>query len=376
MLRTTSSPSTLLLLRAAFSTVSAPHLPLLPPRLPPPSPATLALITGLLGGDRSSLARAITLVESTHPGDCAQAVGLLEAVADAPRPTPSVARAPLRVGFAGPPGAGKSSLIEALGVHALTDGRCGDRLAVVAVDPSSHVSGGSLLGDKTRLVKLARDPRAYVRPSPTRGTLGGLAAHTSDVITLCEAGGYPLVFVETVGLGQSEVAVDDAVDVLVLVLAPGAGDELQAAKRGIMEAADVVAVNKCDGEGAGPAAHAAGDLARALHLSRPKRSSPPWTPPVFCVSARTGEGVPQLWEALLQFRDSRGQRVLSAAREAQAVSRLRASFEATVTDAARSSPAVAAAVDNLVGGRRGAPLSARRAVGLLVEAWRKELCVG
>jgi LAO/AO transport system kinase len=241
------------------------------------------LTAAVAGGDRRALARAITLVESTRLDHRDQAAGLIEAL------LPHTGGA-VRVGISGVPGSGKSTLIEALGQEAIDQGH---RVAVLAVDPSSTISGGSILGDKTRMSELGRHPEAFVRPSPTSGSLGGVARRTREALLLCEAAGFDVVIVETVGVGQSEVAVADLVDLFVLVASPAGGDELQGIKRGIMELADLIVVNKADGELADAAARAMGDLRHAVHLLRPKR--PGWEVGVRTCSALTGAGVPELW---------------------------------------------------------------------------------
>lgn len=219
-----------------------------------------------------------------------------------------------RVGLAGPPGAGKSSLIEALGMYLVKQGH---KVAVIAVDPSSARSGGSILGDKTRMVELSRHPNAFVRPSPTRGTLGGVAQHTNDVVLLCEGGGYDIVLVETVGLGQSEVVVDTTVDMLLLVVPPAGGDELQGVKKGIVEVADAIVVNKADGDFLPSARHAAAEYRRALQLVRWKHHL--WQPQVKLVSALSGSGVEDLWSVAAQFRRVMGESgSMQARRQAQA----------------------------------------------------------
>ncbi|MCU1427562.1 MAG: ATPase/protein kinase [Actinomycetia bacterium] len=244
-----------------------------------------ALAGAVRSGDRRALARAITLVESTREDHRAQAAELVEAL------LPFTGGA-VRAGISGAPGAGKSTFIEALGVHV---GDAGHRVAVLAVDPSSTRTGGSILGDKTRMEMLSRRPDAFIRPSPTGGTLGGVARRTREAMLLCEAAGFDVVFVETVGVGQSEVAVAAMVDIFVLLLAPGAGDELQGVKRGIVELADLVVVNKADGDFEAAARHTAADYANALHLMRAQGG---WTPRVLLASALTGLGVDGVWDAI------------------------------------------------------------------------------
>src|SRR3954452_22383423 len=212
----------------------------------------------VIAGDRRALARAITMAESTRADHRAEAEALLAEV------LPHVGGS-VRVGISGAPGAGKSTFIEALGVHLIERGH---RLAVLAVDPSSTRSGGSILGDKTRMEELSRRSEAFIRPSPSGGTLGGVARRTREALLLCEAAGHDVVLVETVGVGQSEVAVAGMLDVFVLLLAPGGGDDLQGVKRGIVELADVVVVNKADGDLAAAAERTAADYANALHFLR------------------------------------------------------------------------------------------------------------
>jgi len=203
----------------------------------------------------------------------------------------------VRVGISGAPGAGKSTFIEAFGTQLVDSGR---RVAVLAVDPSSVRSGGSILGDKTRMEDLSRSSDAFIRPSPSGGTLGGVARHTREAMLLCEAAGFDVVLVETVGVGQSEVAVAGMVDLFLLLLAPGAGDELQGIKRGIVEIADLIVVNKSDGELASAAARTVADYEHALHVLRPRSTA--WSPRVMSCSAITGEGIADVWRAVQEHR--------------------------------------------------------------------------
>ncbi len=249
------------------------------------------LAAGLRGGDRRALARAITLVESTRADHRAEANALLAAL------LPHTGRS-IRLGVTGVPGVGKSTFIEAFGLHVIGEGH---RIAVLAIDPSSKRGGGSILGDKTRMEQLARSEAAFIRPSPAGTTLGGVARRTRDALLLCEAAGYDVVLVETVGVGQSETAAADIVDCVVLLAAPGAGDELQGIKRGIMELADVIAVTKSDGDLLPSARRAASDLRHAVHLLRPKHAG--WEVPVLPVSAVEGSGVDEVWQAVEQLRD-------------------------------------------------------------------------
>jgi LAO/AO transport system kinase len=248
------------------------------------------LVEGVRSGDRRALARAITLVESTRDDHAEQAAEVLAAV------LPGTGGA-VRVGISGPPGVGKSTFIEALGAH-LTG--AGTNLAVLAVDPSSARSGGSILGDKTRMERLTRDPKAFVRPSPSGTTVGGVARRTREALLLCEAAGYGVVLVETVGVGQSDTAVAEMVDTFALLVSPGGGDELQGIKRGVMELADLVVVTKADGDLAPAARQAEADHRHALGLLRPRFEG--WRPPVLPCSARTGAGIEEVWAAVLDHR--------------------------------------------------------------------------
>ena len=276
-------------------------------------PAQLA--RRLIEGDRRALARAITLAESRRTTDRDAAEMLMQAL-------PAEAGATLRIGIAGAPGVGKSTLIEVLGLHAIADGH---RLAVLAVDPSSPMSGGSILGDKTRMAELSKANAAFIRPSPAAGRLGGVARRTSDAIRLCEAAGYDRIIVETVGLGQSETAIADLVDILLLLVSPGGGDELQGIKRGIMETADIVAVTKADGPMLAEAGRTAADYQHALRLIRPASGS--WAPLARTCSALTGAGIPELWAEIERFANEAGPQHIAARRADQAVHQLSAEIE-------------------------------------------------
>jgi LAO/AO transport system kinase len=286
-------------------------------------------------GDRRALARAITLVESTRADHRDEAETLLTTL------LPHTGSA-IRVGISGAPGAGKSTFIEALGSHLVEHDH---RVAVLAVDPSSTRSGGSILGDKTRMEQLTRSPRAFVRPSPTGGTLGGVARRTREALLLCEAAGFDVVLVETVGVGQSEVKVAAMVDLFLVLVAPGGGDELQGLKRGIMELADLVVVNKADGELLGTAQHTAADYAAALHLVRPRIAE--WTPRVLRCSALTGTGIDDVWGAIGDFRDAvRG--MLPALRAEQNREWMWSEVTASLLEAVTADPATARLARRLV----------------------------
>lgn len=257
-----------------------------------------AYVKDVLDGKRAAIARAITLVESTHPDHRALAQRMLTALL----PHAGAAR---RIGITGVPGVGKSTFIDALGTM-LTG--LGHRVAVLAVDPSSSRTGGSILGDKTRMERLAVDPAAFVRPSPTAGTLGGVAKATRETIVVMEAAGYDVVLVETVGVGQSETAVANMVDTFLLLTLARTGDQLQGIKKGVLELADLVAVNKADGPHERDAKAAARELAGALRLMQSPDAA--WNPPVLTCSAREGTGLDTLWERIEQHR-----RVLEATGE-------------------------------------------------------------
>ena len=264
------------------------------------------LAADLRVGNRRALAKAITLVESTRAEDQERAQRLLELL------LPHTGGA-VRVGVTGVPGVGKSTFIEAFGLHLIGQGK---RVAVLAVDPSSARSGGSILGDKTRMARLAVAPEAFIRPSPSGGSLGGVARRTREAMLVCEAAGYDVVVVETVGVGQSEVAVASMVDFFLVLLLPGAGDELQGIKKGILEIADALAVNKCDGDGVERAQRAAAEYRSALGLFR--HESPNWDPPVLTVSALEGRGIEEVWATIEDHRARLGASgELAARRQAQ-----------------------------------------------------------
>ena len=255
--------------------------------MPTPTLSVADYIQGLAAGQRGTLARAITLVESTLPQHQALAQQVLQAV------LPRTGGA-WRIGITGVPGVGKSTFVEALGLYVVE--KLGKKLAVLAVDPSSPRGGGSILGDKTRMPQLTLHPRAFIRPSPASGSLGGVARATREALLLCEAAGYDVIFVETVGVGQSEVAVHGMVDFFLLLMLAGAGDELQGVKRGIMEMADALLITKADHGNEQAARRAARDYEGALHLFPPTAAG--WVVPVRTCSALSGAGLPEAWEVV------------------------------------------------------------------------------
>jgi LAO/AO transport system kinase len=248
-------------------------------------------VEGVLAGDRTILARAITLIESNLPSDGELAAQLLDEV------LPETGKS-MRVGITGVPGVGKSTFIDALGMYLI--GERGESVAVLSVDPSSPISGGSILGDKTRMERLAVDERAFIRPSPSQGHLGGVARRTRETILLCEAAGYRNILVETVGVGQSETAVRSMTDFFLLLMLAGAGDELQGVKRGIIEMLDGMAINKADGDNRLKAERARVEYAGALHLF--PAATDGWTPRVLTCSALAKEGIAELWQTVLDHR--------------------------------------------------------------------------
>jgi LAO/AO transport system kinase len=267
------------------------------------------LATALQAQDRRSLARAITLVESGRADHRAQALDLLGRL--------DPARQALRIGLSGTPGVGKSTFIESLGLMLTARGL---RVAVLAVDPSSARSGGSILGDKTRMERLSRDPRAFIRPSPSQAQMGGVARRSREAVALCEAAGFDVVLIETVGVGQSETVVAQLCDLFLLLLAPAGGDELQGVKRGIMEMADIILVNKADGELKSAALRTCADYAGALHLLRRRPQDPEGFPKAMTVSALQDEGLKTAWnevETLIQWRREHGHWQARRAAQAQ-----------------------------------------------------------
>lgn len=289
----------------------------------------------LAKGERRALARAITLVESTRADHREAASKLISSL------YPGPGRA-MRLGLSGTPGVGKSTFIEAFGLKLIEQGLS---VAVLAVDPSSARSGGSILGDKTRMEQLSRSPRAFIRPSPSRSALGGVARRTREAILLCEAAGFDVVIVETVGVGQSETMVADMTDLFLLLLAPAGGDELQGVKRGIMEIADLVVVNKADGEMKSTAIRTAADYAGALRLMRKREGDAEGFPAAMTVSALSGKGLDDVRERLSRLDDFRRESGFhSKRRQRQAARWMRFELEEGLRSAFAADPAVATAL--------------------------------
>ncbi len=293
-------------------------------------------VAGIASGDRALLARAITLVESTNPehGRLAQAVlqQLLPRTGNA-----------IRLGITGVPGVGKSTTIDQLGMNLVGDGKL---VAVLAIDPTSKRTGGSILGDKTRMSALALEPNAFIRPSPSSGTLGGVTKKTRETMALVEAAGFDVVIVETVGVGQSEVAVSDMVDFFLVLLLSGGGDDLQGIKKGIIEIADMIAVNKADGDNIKRAEAAANEYRGALQIFTPHGAL--WHPPVVTVSGRDNRGLPELWAKVLEHRDVMLKTgAFAARRQAQAVQWMRDMLEARLMGELKSNARVAAGLPDI-----------------------------
>jgi LAO/AO transport system kinase len=305
-------------------------------RRAPAGPTLEDYVEGVRSGDRAMLARAITLVESTRPEHGALAQQMLQAL------LPGTGAA-LRVGITGVPGVGKSTTIDQLGMNLVA---AGHRVAVLAVDPTSKRTGGSILGDKTRMSRLAQEPNAFIRPSPTSGTLGGVTRKTRETMVLAEAAGFDVVMVETVGVGQSEIAVADMVDFFLVLLLAGGGDDLQGIKKGIIEIADMIAINKADGDNVTRAQRAAAEYRAALQILTPQSAA--WSPPVVTISGRANEGLDALWTNILDHRDKmRLSGEFETRRRQQAVAWMRDMLSDRVMASVHANPKVAERVPRL-----------------------------
>ncbi len=310
---------------------------------------------GVRSGDRAVLARAITLVESTKVEHETLAQEVLQLL------LPHTGAA-LRLGITGVPGVGKSTTIDQLGLNLVESGH---KVAVLAVDPTSRRTGGSILGDKTRMTRLSQEPNAFIRPSPTAGTLGGVTRKTRETMALVEAAGFDVVIVETVGVGQSETAVADMVDFFLVLLLAGGGDDLQGIKKGIIEIADMIAINKADGDNVVRAERAAAEYRNALQIFTPP--SAPWMPPVVTISGRENKGLPQLWSKIIEHRErmtANGER--AARRQRQAVEWMRDMLADRLMSALKHNPAVAAELPRLEGEVRDGKLMPTLAVARIM----------
>ncbi|MCA9522872.1 MAG: methylmalonyl Co-A mutase-associated GTPase MeaB [Myxococcales bacterium] len=328
--------------------------------LGPQEPSVDQLVEAILAGDRATIGRSITLVESRAARHRERAVELLT------RLLPHSGGA-VRLGITGVPGVGKSTFIESLGMQLIGAGR---RVAVLAIDPSSQRSGGSIMGDKTRMERLANHPSAFVRPSPSGEVLGGVAGRTAEALTICEAAGFDVVIVETVGVGQSETLVAGLVDFFLVLMLPNAGDELQGIKRGVMELADLIVVNKADGENRKAADRARRQYASALKLIPPR--FPSWRPPVLCASGLEGSGLGPIWEAVVRHRallEEGG--ALARLRAEQAVDRVWRLVESELVAILRHDPELQARIPKIEAGVRAADIPPLAAALALVDRFRR-----
>ncbi len=314
---------------------------------------------GIRAGDRAMLGRAITLVESGRRSDQALARELLQEL------LPETGRAQ-RIGITGVPGVGKSTTIDQLGVNLIADGH---KVAVLAVDPTSRRTGGSILGDKTRMQRLSQSPDAFIRPSPTSGTLGGVARRTRETMALVEAAGFDVVIVETVGVGQSETTVADMVDFFLVLLLAGGGDDLQGIKKGIIEIADMIAINKADGDNAERAGKAAAEYRGALNILTPQ--SPNWAPPVLTISGRDNIGLDALWNKILEHNrimTASGER--DARRRQQAVSAMQDMLTDRVMETLRAAPEIARRLPEVEAAVRQGQMTPAFAVEEILSLWQ------
>lgn len=322
-------------------------------------PSAEAVSAGVLARDRAMLSRAITLTESTLASHRELAQKVLQNL------LPRTGKA-IRLGISGVPGVGKSTFIEALGIRLIEQGH---RVAVLAIDPSSQRSGGSILGDKTRMALLSMNESAYVRPSPTGGHLGGVTRVTRESLLLCEASGFDVILVETVGVGQSETMVADMVDCYLVLMLPGAGDELQGIKKGVLELADIIAVNKSDGSSLNDAKHARASYQRALSILQPTGS---WQPRALTCSAMTGEGLDELWQLV---RTHRRQLIdtgeFTDMRDQQNINWMWSIVDQLIMSSLHQQPDLKSLIRNTESAVRSQKLTAVQAASGLLEAWRQ-----
>jgi LAO/AO transport system kinase len=308
-------------------------------------------VSGVLAGDTATLARTITVIESDLPSDGELAAQILDALL----PHTGKSR---RMGITGVPGVGKSTFLDTMGLHLIRER--GEKLAVLSVDPSSPITGGSILGDKTRMERLSAEPNAFIRPSPSRGSLGGVAGRTRETLLLCEAAGFQNIWIETVGVGQSEIAVRSITDFVLLLLLPGAGDELQGIKRGLLELVDAIAINKADGAQLDRARLTKADYQNALHLFAAGAGG--WTPPVMLCSARTGTGIAELWECVLRHERFQLERSLRAeVRREQSIAAMRQIISTELEAALRRDPNIASRLPEIEARVRAGRITAYQA---------------
>ena len=327
------------------------------PRKPSSTVDIARLAKGIAAGERAMLARAITLLESKRPDHQKAARQLVQEL------LPATGRA-IRVGITGVPGAGKSTTIDTLGTYLTGQGH---KVAVLAVDPSSARTGGSILADKTRMASLAADENAFIRPSPSAGTLGGVAAKTREAMLACEAAGFDVILVETVGTGQSETVVADMTDFFLALMVAGAGDELQGLKKGLVEIADMIAINKADGDNLARAKGAAAEYRAALHILAPRSSN--WSPPVVTYSALTGDGIADLWNHVIAHRTKlTASGEIAAQRREQQVKWMWAMFEEYLRTRLATDPKLKAKLPQLEAAVSTGRLSPALAVDEIVEA--------
>jgi LAO/AO transport system kinase len=323
-----------------------------------PAPPDIAeLLRGIRSGERAVVARTITLIESSRADHQQAAHALVQEL------LPLTGRA-ARLGITGAPGVGKSTTIDALGMYLTGKGH---RVAVLAVDPSSSLTGGAILADKTRMARLGSHPNAFIRPSPAAGTLGGVASRTREAMLICEASGYDVVIVETIGVGQSETAVADMTDFFLVLMLPGAGDEIQGLKKGVVELADMIAVNKADGDNVERAKAAAAEYRAALHILTPRSTS--WTPPVATYSALTGNGIDALWSSVTGHREKmQATGEFDARRREQQVKWMWTMLDTRIATRLRSDPALRKQLPRIEAEVASGKLSPALAVDQIAEA--------
>lgn len=323
---------------------------------PNTGPSVSEIVDGIVSGNRATLARAITLVESTNVRHQDKAQDVLQQL------LPNTGKS-LRIGITGVPGVGKSTTIDQFGMNLVEDGH---KVAVLAVDPTSRRTGGSILGDKTRMERLAQNTNAFIRPSPTSGTLGGVTRKTRETMALVEAAGFDIIIVETVGVGQSETAVADMVDFFLVLLLAGGGDDLQGIKKGVIEIADMICINKADGDNVIRAERAAADYRNALHILKPRSET--WSPPVLTISAQDNRNLDELWQKIEDYKDTQTKAgALAERRKSQAIAWMRDMIEDRLLQTLSANPRVAQELPKLEADVREGRLLPTRAVDRVME---------